>query len=196
MTTSGILYVIATPIGNLQDITIRAVEVLKDVNFVVAESSARALKILNHFGIHKSILTINSYNEERKSKNITERIGRGESCALITSAGTPCISDPGNIIVRRCYEQGLSVRVIPGPSAAVSAVSISGLFADHFVFFGFLPQKRSKVKKRLRATQRGESSLARLRGLLSAAAFSAKRSCSASANCTNNKSVLRFRKRA
>ncbi|HNS14380.1 MAG TPA: 16S rRNA (cytidine(1402)-2'-O)-methyltransferase [Syntrophorhabdaceae bacterium] len=147
MTTSGILYVVATPIGNLQDITIRAVEVLKDVNFVVAESSARALKILNHFGIHKSILTINSYSEERKSKNITERIGRGESCALITSAGTPCISDPGNIIVRRCYEQGLSVRVVPGPSAAVGAVSISGLFADHFVFFGFLPQKRSKVKK-------------------------------------------------
>jgi 16S rRNA (cytidine1402-2'-O)-methyltransferase len=149
MTTSGILYVVGTPIGNLQDITIRAVEVLRDVNFVVAESSARALKILNHFDIHKSILSINSYNEDRKSRNITERIERGESCALITSAGTPCISDPGNIIVKRCYEKGLNVRVIPGPSAAVSAVSISGLFADRFVFFGFLPQKRSKVKKAL-----------------------------------------------
>jgi len=149
MTTSNILYVVGTPIGNLQDITIRAVEVLRDVDFVVAESSARALKILNHFDIHKSILTINSYNEDRKSRNITERIERGESCALITSAGTPCISDPGNIIVKRCYEKGLNVRVIPGPSAAVSAVSISGLFADRFVFFGFLPQKRSKVKKAL-----------------------------------------------
>lgn len=144
---SGTLYVVATPIGNLQDITIRAIEVLRSVDFVVAESSSRALKILNHFDIHKSILSINSYNEDRKSKNITERIGRGESCALVTSAGTPCISDPGNIIVRRCHEMGLSVRVVPGPSAAVSAVSLSGLFADHFVFFGFLPQKRSKVKK-------------------------------------------------
>jgi len=149
MTMNGILYVVGTPIGNLQDITIRAVEVLRDVNFVVAENSARALKILNHFDIHKSILSINSYNEDRKSRNITERIERGESCALITSAGTPCISDPGNIIVKRCYEKGLNVRVIPGPSAAVSAVSISGLFADRFVFFGFLPQKRSKVKKAL-----------------------------------------------
>lgn len=147
MTTNGTLYVVGTPIGNLQDITIRAIEVLRDVNFVVAENSARALKILNHFDIHKSILTINSYNEDRKSRNITERIERGESCALITSAGTPCISDPGNMIVKRCYEKGLNVRVIPGPSAAVSAVSISGLFADRFVFFGFLPQKRSKVKK-------------------------------------------------
>ncbi|OPY72272.1 MAG: Ribosomal RNA small subunit methyltransferase I [Syntrophorhabdus sp. PtaU1.Bin058] len=147
MTTNGTLYVVGTPIGNLQDITIRAVEVLRGVNFVVAENSARALKILNHFDIHKSILTINSYNEDRKSRNITERIERGESCALITSAGTPCISDPGNIIVKRCYEKGLNVRVVPGPSAAVSAVSISGLFADRFVFFGFLPQKRSKVKK-------------------------------------------------
>ncbi|MDD5010098.1 MAG: 16S rRNA (cytidine(1402)-2'-O)-methyltransferase [Syntrophorhabdaceae bacterium] len=149
MTMNGILYVVGTPIGNLQDITIRAVEVLRDVNFVVAENSARALKILNHFDIHKSILSINSYSEDRKSRNITERIERGESCALITSAGTPCISDPGNIIVKRCYEKGLNVRVIPGPSAAVSAVSISGLFADRFVFFGFLPQKRSKVKKAL-----------------------------------------------
>lgn len=147
MTESGILYVLATPIGNLKDITIRAVEVLRDADFVVAESSARALKLLNHLGIHKSILSINSYNEERKSMNIAERIGRGESCALITSAGTPCISDPGNIIVRRCHEKGLSVRAVPGPSAAVSAVSVSGLFADHFVFYGFLPQKRSKVKK-------------------------------------------------
>jgi 16S rRNA (cytidine1402-2'-O)-methyltransferase len=149
MTMNGILYVVGTPIGNLQDITIRAVEVLRDVNFVVAENSARALKILNHFDIHKSILSINSYSEDRKSRNITERIERGESCALITSAGTPCISDPGNIIVKRCYEKGLNVCVIPGPSAAVSAVSISGLFADRFVFFGFLPQKRSKVKKAL-----------------------------------------------
>lgn len=147
MTMSGTLYVVATPIGNLQDITIRAVEVLRNVDFVVAENSARALKILNHFDIHKSILSINSYSEERKSKNITERIGRGESCALVTSAGTPCISDPGNIIVKRCHEMGLNVCAVPGPSAAVSAVSISGLFADHFVFFGFLPQKRSKVKK-------------------------------------------------
>ena len=144
MTESGILYVLATPIGNLKDITIRAVEVLRDADFVVAESSARALKLLNHLGIHKSILSINSYNEERKSMNIAERIGRGESCALITSAGTPCISDPGNIIVRRCHEKGLSVRAVPGPSAAVSAVSVRGSSPTILYFTVFCRRKDRK----------------------------------------------------
>ena len=147
MDTSGILYVVATPIGNLKDITFRAVEVFREVDFVVAESSLRALKLLSYLEIRKPIISVNSYNEERKAKGIAEQLRKGKRCALVTSAGTPCISDPGNHIVRKCYEEGVEVISIPGPSAAVGAVSISGLFADHFLFFGFLPQKKGKQKK-------------------------------------------------
>jgi 16S rRNA (cytidine1402-2'-O)-methyltransferase len=147
MDSNGILYVVATPIGNLKDITFRAVEVFREVDFVVAESSLRALKLLSYLEIRKPIISINSYNEERKAKGIAEQLQKGKKCALITSAGTPCISDPGNHIVRKCWEEGIEVKSVPGPSAVVGAVSISGLFADRFLFFGFLPQKRGKQKK-------------------------------------------------
>lgn len=150
MDSDGILYVVATPIGNLKDITLRAIEVLREVDFVVAESSARAMKLFNHLEIKKSIVSINSYNEERKAKGIAEQLLRGKRCALITGAGTPCISDPGNFIVRACYEMGVEVKAVPGPSAVISAVSISGLFAAHFMFFGFLPLKKGKQKKILK----------------------------------------------
>lgn len=144
---SGILYVVATPIGNLKDITDRAVEVLREADIVVAENLARALKLLNHLSIKKRIISINSYNEERKAQAIVEHLLKGRCCALISSAGTPCISDPGNTIVRKCHEAGVAVRAIPGPSAAVGAISISGLYADRFLFFGFLPQKKGKKRK-------------------------------------------------
>jgi 16S rRNA (cytidine1402-2'-O)-methyltransferase len=147
MDSNGILYVVATPIGNLKDITFRAVEVFREVDFVVAESSLRALKLLSSLEIRKPIISINSYNEERKARGIVEQLRKGKKCALITSAGTPCISDPGNPVVRKCCEEGVEVKSIPGPSAAVGAVSISGLFADRFLFFGFLPQKKGKQKK-------------------------------------------------
>jgi 16S rRNA (cytidine1402-2'-O)-methyltransferase len=147
MDSSGILYVVATPIGNLKDITFRAVEVFKEVDFVVAESSLRALKLLSSLEIRKPIISVNSYNEERKAKGIVEQLRKGKRCALITSAGTPCISDPGNHLVRKCCEEGVEVKSIPGASAVVGAVSISGLFADRFLFFGFLPQKKGKQKK-------------------------------------------------
>jgi 16S rRNA (cytidine1402-2'-O)-methyltransferase len=150
MDLGGILYVVATPIGNLKDITLRAIEILREVDFVVAESSSRALKLLNHLEIRKSIISINSYNEERKAQGITEQLKKGKRCALITSAGTPCISDPGNRIVRKCYEAGIDVKAVPGSSAVVGAISISGLFADRFLFFGFLPQKKGKQKKILK----------------------------------------------
>jgi len=147
---SAILYVVATPIGNLKDITLRAIEVLRDVDFVVAEDRARALKLLSHLGIRKPIITINSYSEERKSRDICERIEDGESAALITGAGTPCISDPGRAVVNRCREAEIEVTAVPGPSAAVGALSISGLYADRFLFYGFLPLKKGKKKKVLR----------------------------------------------
>ena len=147
---SAILYVVATPIGNLKDITLRAIEVLRDVDFVVAEDRARALKLLSHLGIRKPIVTINSYSEERKSREICGRLEDGESAALITGAGTPCISDPGRAVVNRCREAGVEVTALPGPSAAIGALSISGLYVDRFLFYGFLPLKKGKKKKILR----------------------------------------------
>jgi 16S rRNA (cytidine1402-2'-O)-methyltransferase len=143
----GILYVVATPIGNLKDITIRAVEILGSVDFVVAEDRGRALKLLGHLGVRKPLITINSYSEERKAREICERLGDGKSAALITGAGTPCLSDPGRAVVRKCHDLEIEVRAVPGPSAAVASLSISGLYTDRFVFLGFLPLKKGKKKK-------------------------------------------------
>jgi 16S rRNA (cytidine1402-2'-O)-methyltransferase len=143
----GILYVVATPIGNLKDITLRAVEILGEVDFVVAESRERALKLLSHLNIRKPITTINTYSEENRAKTIVDQLWKGKKAALITAAGTPCISDPGDRVVRRCYEAGVEIQAVPGPSAAVAALSISGLSPDRFLFYGFLPQKKGKKKK-------------------------------------------------
>jgi 16S rRNA (cytidine1402-2'-O)-methyltransferase len=143
----GTLYVIATPIGNLKDITIRAVEILQESDLIIAEDRERALKLLSHLQLRKPIVTINAYNEGRKAHGIVQQIRMGKQCALISGAGTPCISDPGNIIVRACHEMDVDVRAVPGPSAVIAALSISGLSPDRFFFYGFLPQKRGKRKK-------------------------------------------------
>lgn len=149
MGLQGTLYVVATPIGNLGDITFRAIEVLKEADIVVAESTARAMKLFSHYGIKKTIVTVSSYNEERRSANLVKGLKAGKNVALITSAGTPCISDPGSVLVSRCIEAGIDVYPVPGPSAVASLVSVSGLFADRFLFYGFLPLKKGKRKKAL-----------------------------------------------
>ncbi|MGZ3593383.1 MAG: 16S rRNA (cytidine(1402)-2'-O)-methyltransferase [Syntrophales bacterium] len=143
----GILYVLATPIGNLKDITLRAVEILQESDLIIAENRERALKLLSHLQIRKPIITINAYNEERKAHGIAQQVRMGKQCVLISGAGTPCISDPGNMIVRRCHEMGVDVKAVPGPSAVIAALSISGLSPDRFFFYGFLPQKRGKRKR-------------------------------------------------
>jgi 16S rRNA (cytidine1402-2'-O)-methyltransferase len=144
---SGKLYVLATPIGNLGDITLRAIEVLGRVDLVVAEDRERALKLLNHLGLRKPLVTINSYNEQRKTKEIVHRMMDDNDVALITGAGTPCVSDPGLHVVKGAYEAEIEVIVVPGPSAVAAAVSVSGLHADKFIFLGFLPLKKGKKKK-------------------------------------------------
>jgi len=146
----GTLYVVATPIGNLKDITIRAIDTLKDVNIIIAENRERSLKLLSHLGIKKRIVAINSYNESRKAKWIVEQLLRGDSCAMISSAGTPCISDPGGTLLTQCIDAGIAVQPIPGPSAAICAMSVSGLSTDKFLFYGFLPQKGGKKRKILK----------------------------------------------
>lgn len=140
---------IATPIGNLGDITFRAIDILKEADIVVAESTARAMKLFTHYGIKKTIVTISSYNEERRAASLVRSLKGGKNIALITSAGTPCISDPGSILVNKCVEENIEVCPIPGASAVTSLVSISGLFADRFLFYGFLPLKKGKRKKAL-----------------------------------------------
>lgn len=143
----GILFVVATPIGNLKDITLRAIEVLAEVDFVVAENRERALKLLSHLEIRKPITTINSYGEERRARTIIDQLADGRKAALISAAGTPCISDPGRILLQKAYEKGIDVVTVPGVSAVVATMAIAALSTDRFVFYGFLPQKKGKKKK-------------------------------------------------
>ncbi len=152
---AGLLYVVATPIGNLGDITLRAVEVFREVDFVVAEDRQKALKLLSHLDIRKPITTINSYNEKQRARTIVGHLAEGKKAALITAAGTPCISDPGDVVVAACSDAGIEVRAVPGPSAALAALSISGLSPGRFLFYGFLPLKKGKKKKVLREVLSG-----------------------------------------
>ncbi len=147
---NGVLYVVSTPIGNFQDMTYRATTTIKEVDFLVAENRERALKLLNHVGVKKRIVTINTYTERKKAKEILSRIKRGERAALVCSSGTPCISDPGSFLVALCHEENVEVKVVPGPSALTSAVAISGINMDRFLFYGFLPQRKGKKRKVLK----------------------------------------------
>lgn len=135
---SGKLYVVGTPIGNLSDMTMRAVETLKSVDFICAEDTRVTAKLLNHFEIKKSLISYHEHNALQSGKNIVERLQSGESCAVVTDAGMPCISDPGEDLVKLCAENGIETVVVPLASAAVSALAISGLSTSRFTFEGFL----------------------------------------------------------
>ena len=140
------LYVIATPIGNLMDITLRALETIKVVDFIICEDTRVSRKLLNHFKISKELISFNAHMEVKKLSSILKRINSGQTCALLSDAGTPCISDPGVKIVNEAHKQGIEVIGIPGPSAVITALSIAGLPTDSFVFEGFLPQKKGRQK--------------------------------------------------
>ncbi len=132
------LYVVGTPIGNLSDFSPRAVETLKSVDFIAAEDTRVTLKLLTHFGIQKPLVSYYEHNLREKGEYILERIESGESCAIVTDAGMPCISDPGEDLVRLCAERGIEINVVPSPTAAMSALAISGLSTSRFSFEGFL----------------------------------------------------------
>ena len=134
----SILYVVGTPIGNLQDFSPRAAEILKQVDFIAAEDTRVTLKLLNHFGIKKPLISYYEHNLRERGEYIVSRILNGESCAVVSDAGMPCISDPGEDLVRLCAGAEIPVQVIPGPSAAVSALAVSGLSTSRFTFEGFL----------------------------------------------------------
>ena len=143
------LYLVATPIGNLSDISERAKKVLSEVDFVAAEDTRNSMKLLSIYGIHKELVSYFEHNKKSSGERIIARLLGGESCALITDAGMPAISDPGEDIVRLAADAGITVSVIPGASAAVSALALSALSTGRFAFEGFLPAQKGERKKRL-----------------------------------------------
>lgn len=145
----GALYIIATPIGNLEDITLRALRVLREVDLIAAEDTRHSRKLLSHFGISKPLTSYFDHNKNIKGALILEKLQEGMSVALISDAGTPCISDPGYQLIRDAWSSGVNVVPIPGPCAAVAALSASGLPVDSFVFEGFLPNRSGKRRDKL-----------------------------------------------
>lgn len=137
----GTLYVVATPIGNLEDITFRAIRILKEVDLVAAEDTRHSRKLFNHFGIETNLTSCYEHNESHKMDYLLGLLQQGQSIALISDAGTPAISDPGNVLVQHCRNAGVTVLPVPGPSACISALSVAGLPTDRFCFDGFLPPK-------------------------------------------------------
>ena len=145
----GILYVVATPIGNMADITLRALQTLKDVDLVAAEDTRHTRRLLSFYEIRNSLISYHEHNEERRSQELVKRLLSGESIAIVSNAGTPTISDPGYRLVKAAVEQNIKVVPIPGVTAAITALSASGMPTDAFRFLGFLPRKRGKRSKEL-----------------------------------------------
>jgi len=146
---SGNLYIVSTPIGNLEDITLRALRTLKEVDAIAAEDTRHSRKLLNHYGITKPMISYWSEKEKVRSEEIIEKLRSGLSVAIISDAGTPGISDPGAVLIKRAIKEGIDVIPIPGPSAAIAALSVSGLSTEEFTFIGFLPPKAAQRQKRL-----------------------------------------------
>src|SRR5438876_11465671 len=147
--TPGTLYLVATPIGNLEDITLRALRTLKECDLVAAEDTRHTGQLLKHFGISKPLLSYFQFNEAKRSEEIIERLRRGEKVALVTDAGSPGISDPGERVVKAALAAGFRVEPVPGPSAVIAALTASGLPTEEFHFIGFLPHKAGRRRSKL-----------------------------------------------
>ena len=143
----GKIYLVPTPIGNLGDITLRALAVLKSVDLIAAEDTRQSLKLLNHFNIKKSLISYHKHNEQGKSEELIDRVRNGENIAVISDAGTPGISDPGGIVLKKCIENGIDVEVLPGATAFTTAIIYSGLDTSAFIFRGFLPRENKEKKE-------------------------------------------------
>jgi 16S rRNA (cytidine1402-2'-O)-methyltransferase len=135
------LYIIATPIGNLKDITLRSLEILKEVDGVICEDTRRTKILLDHFEIHKPLFTLNDFNESKMFPIIIENLQLGKKLALVSDAGTPLVSDPGYKLIRECITEGIEVDSLPGPTAPITALTLSGFPPDKFMFLGYLPEK-------------------------------------------------------
>jgi 16S rRNA (cytidine1402-2'-O)-methyltransferase len=154
------LYVVATPIGNLGDITLRALDVLKSVDLIAAEDTRHSGMLLKHLEIKKPLVSYHEHNEAMRTAQLVERLAADENVALITDAGTPALSDPGARLIRACIERGLPLTIIPGPSSILAALVGSGFSTERFYFGGFLPVKSGQRERELRATaERGETTI-------------------------------------
>jgi len=153
--STGTLYIVATPLGNLEDITLRAIRILKEASVIACEDTRRTVKILNRYEIRTPLFIFHEYNKVRAGKSILRRLRDGDSVALVSDAGTPAISDPGYELVREAIGAGVPIEVVPGPSALVAALVVSGLPTDHFTFEGFLPARREKRRKAMQGLAAG-----------------------------------------
>ncbi|MGE5301546.1 MAG: 16S rRNA (cytidine(1402)-2'-O)-methyltransferase [Acidobacteriota bacterium] len=144
---NGTLYTVSTPIGNLEDITLRALRILKGVDLIAAEDTRHTLKLLSHYGISKPLISYWGEKEKVKAEEVMKRLSAGQSVALVSDAGTPGISDPGSVVIRRALAEGIPVVPVPGPSAFIAALALSGFSTEEFVFSGFLPARSSQRKK-------------------------------------------------
>ena len=154
----GILYVVATPIGNLEDVTLRAVRVLREVSLIAAEDTRRTARLLQHYSISTPTTSLHEHNERARTPALIEKLRQGRSIALVSDAGTPVVSDPGTLLVAAAHEAGIRVEPIPGPSAAVAALSASGFSSDQVLFVGF-PPARSNARKQWLSGLRAERRL-------------------------------------
>lgn len=145
---AGTLYLCATPIGNLGDMTPRVVDTLKNVDLIAAEDTRSSIKLLNHFEIRTPMTSYHEYNKIEKAEQLVSRLLEGKDIALITDAGTPAISDPGEVLVRQCLAAGVTVTSLPGPAACITALTLSGLSTRRFCFEGFLPTEKADKKER------------------------------------------------
>ena len=143
------LYLVSTPIGNLGDLTIRALEILRNSELILCEDTRVSIKLLNHYNIRNQLIAFHKFNEKKKTKEIIKLLMYGKTVSLISDAGTPVISDPGKILVKECISNNIPVTPIPGASSVISSLSISG-FSDKFIFYGFLEEKKNKLTKELK----------------------------------------------
>ena len=143
---SNHLYIVSTPIGNLDDITLRALKVLKNSDIILCEDTRRSIKLLNHYKINKKLISYHKFNEKKQLTNIIGHFKQGKILSLISDAGTPLLSDPGRLLVNKCLKNGINITPIPGVSSITSALSISG-FKDQFLFYGFLPKTENELEK-------------------------------------------------
>jgi len=146
---SGTLFVVSTPIGNLEDITLRAIRTLKEADLIAAEDTRRAGILLNAYGIKKELMSFHSYNAKSRVPGIVSRLKEGKNVAIVSDSGTPGISDPGHVIIKECVKENIPVTAVPGPSAVIAALVLSGLPTAKFVFEGFLSNKKARRKKQL-----------------------------------------------
>ena len=155
----GILYIVATPIGNLDDITLRAIEILREVDLIAAEDTRHTLKLLNHLGISKPMISYHRHNEETKSDVLIEKLQEGKNIALVSDAGTPGICDPGEEVIKKCIELGINIVPIPGACAMINSLICSGIDTKEFTFLGFLPLNKKLRKKKLEEIEKASKTI-------------------------------------